>query len=331
MRRNRGYLPMSEKPIVLLHTDNPGALQAVLQRVHPDLDIRTCDSYRLLPDMLTETGAEVVYSVRFDGTPGFPRQALIDSGTVKWVSVGGSGTDHMSPWNPRKLTVTNAAGVAANTMAEYALGAMLHFSIGLDRFRRAQQNHRWVSGCVESIDGRTVLILGLGHTGQAVAKLTKAMGLYTIGVRARPVETHHVDEVYGMPALQDLWPRADFIVSCVPLLDTTRAMINADSIAAMKETAVIIDVSRGGVIDEAALVAALDAGKLRGAALDVFATEPLPVDHRLWTYENVIITPHCSSVYDGWDLKSVALFAENLRRYRKGEPLSNIVNPDRGY
>ncbi len=322
---------MSDKPIVLLHTDKPGEAGEELQRVHADLEIHTCDSYSELPGLLTETAAEVVYSVRFDGTPGFPRQALIDGAALKWVSVGGSGTDHLHPWNPEKLTVTNAAGVAARMMAEYVLGAMLHFSLGLDRLRQAQQDHRWVSGVVAPLEGRTILILGLGHTGKAVAGLGKAMRMHTIGVRARPEETPHVDEVYGMPALQDLWGKADYVVSCVPLLDSTRNMINARSFAAMKETAVIIDVSRGGVIGEAALIDALDAGNIRGAALDVFDTEPLPSEHPLWSYQNVIITPHCSSVYDGWDLKSVAMFAENLRRYRRGERLSNIVNPQRGY
>ncbi len=322
---------MSEMPVVILHTDRPDEAREELRKVHSDLEIHTCDSYRELPDRLAEVAAEVAFSVRFDGTPGFPRQAMIDSETLKWVSVGGSGTDHLNPWDPDRLTVTNAAGVAADMMAEYVLGAMLHFSLGLDRFRQAQQDRRWISACVEPLAGRTILILGLGHTGKAVAGLAKAMRMHTIGVRARPRETPHVDEVHGMQSLPELWQRADFIVSCVPLLDGTRDMVGADSIAAMKATAVIIDVSRGGVVSEAALVAALHAGKIRGAALDVFATEPLPADHPLWRHKNVIVTPHCSSVYAGWDLKSVAMFAQNLTRYRNRETLRNIVDPDRGY
>ena len=153
----------------------------------------------------------------------------------------------------------------------------------------------------------------------------------TIGVRARPKATPNVDEVYGMQALPDLWARADFIVVCVPLLDTTRGLVGAAAFAAMKETTVIIDVSRGGVIDTQHLLAALDAGRLGGAALDVFPTEPLPAEHPIWGYDNVIVTPHCSSVYDGWDLKAVKMFSENLKRYRDGKTLSNIVNPERGY
>ncbi|RWE90422.1 MAG: D-2-hydroxyacid dehydrogenase, partial [Mesorhizobium sp.] len=101
--------------------------------------------------------------------------------------------------------------------------------------------------------------------------------------------------------------------------------------AAMKPSAVLIDISRGGVVEEAALLSALDNKRIKGAALDVFATEPLPAEHPLWGYENVVITPHCAAVYDGWDIKSLHMFADNLARYRKGEPLENVVNPERGY
>ncbi len=321
---------MSEMPIILLHSDKSGEARDELRKTHPDLEIHTCDSYHGLPRKLAETGAEVVFSVRFDGTPGFPRQAMIDSTTLKWVSVGGSGTDHLCPWDPGKLTVTNAAGVAAEMMAEYVLGAMLHFSLGLDYFRQAQQQRKWVAGSVTPLQGKTILILGLGHTGKAIARLGQAMHMSTIGVRAHPRVTAGVDEVHAVARLPDLWGRADFIVSCVPLLESTRNLVNADSIAAMKKTAVIIDVSRGGVIEESALVAALENDSIRGAALDVFVTEPLPADHPLWRHDNVIITPHCSSVYDGWSLRSVAMFEQNLARYRNGDPLTNIVNPDRG-
>ena len=320
-----------KNPVTILHTDNPDASRDVLAKSHPDLTIQTCDSYDALPAMIAETGAEVVYSVRFNGTPGFPRQALIDAPTVKWVSVGGSGTDHMNPWNPETLSVTNAAGVAADMMAEYALGAMLHFSLDIPGFKTAQTQKNWIAGKVEPIADKTVLILGLGQTGMAVAARSKAMGLNTIGVRARPKDTPHVDEVHGMDALPGLWSQADFIVCCVPLLDSTRGLVDASAFQTMKQSAVIIDVSRGGVIDEAPLIDALQNKTIRGAALDVFTIEPLPADHPLWSVENTIITPHCSSVYDGWDLKSVEMFADNLWRYRRGETLLNIVNPERGY
>ena len=274
----------------------------------------------------------MIYSVRCDGTPGYPREAMLDADSVKWVSVGGSGIDHMTPWDPDAVTVTNSAGVAADMMAQYALGGMLHFSLGFPGFRAAQEKRNWIpDGQVEPIDDKAVLIVGLGKTGEAVAARSKAMGLSTLGVRARPKPTPHVDEVHGIDALPALWGRADFIVVCVPLLDSTRGLVGADAFAAMKQTAVIIDVSRGGVVDETPLLNALTTRALRGAVLDVFSVEPLPADHPLWACDNVILTPHCSSVYDGWAIRSVEMFSENLARYRRGDPLCNIVNPERGY
>jgi phosphoglycerate dehydrogenase-like enzyme len=322
---------MSAKPTVILHTDAADAALPVLAETHPDLPVHVCDTYAELPGMIAHIGPEVVYSVRFDGTPRFPRKALLESATVRWISVGGSGIDHLRPWDPAQLTVTNAAGVAAGMMAEYVVGAMLFFALNLPGFVRHQRARQWTSGTVEPISGRSVLILGLGKTGEAVAQRASAMGMTTLGIRARPRPTPNVNEVYGIEALPALCARADYIVCCLPLLDTTRGLIDTAAFAAMKANAVLIDVSRGGIVDEAALLAALDAKLIKGAALDVFQTEPLPADHPLWGYGNVLITPHCASVYAGWDLKSVRMFADNLRRYRQGEPLENIVDPERGY
>jgi phosphoglycerate dehydrogenase-like enzyme len=321
---------MSARPCVIVHNNQPKPALTVLADMHPDLDVRVCETYDGLAELIASAKAEAVYSVRFSGSE-FPRQALVESPTVRWVGVGGSGTDHLRPWDPTRVTVTNAAGVAADMMAEYAVGAMLSFSLDLRGFAKHQQARQWTAGKVEPIEGSTLLILGLGKTGQALARRAKAFGMTVLGVRARPQPTPHVDEVHDPEALPKLWGRADFIMCCVPLLDSTRGLVGEQAFASMKPNAVLIDVSRGGVVDEAALLAALDAGLIRGAALDVFTTEPLPRDHPLWGYENVIITPHCSSVYDGWEEKSARMFAENLVRYRRGEPLQNVVRPERGY
>ena len=322
---------MSARPPIIVHSDRPEPVLAVLAESHPDLKTKACDSYAGLAEAIASIDAEVVYSVRFAGTPLFPRQVLVDSRTVRWVSVGGSGTDHLRPWNAANVTVTNAAGVAADMIAEYVLGAMLSFSLDLPGFAGHQRARLWTAGKVEPIAGTTVLILGLGKTGQALARRAKAMDMTTLGVRARPRPTAHLDEVHGSEDLPKLWARADFIVCCLPLLETTRGLVGRDAFAAMKPKAVLIDVSRGGVVEEKALVAALDTGRIKGAALDVFATEPLPADHPLWFYANVIITPHCSAVYDGWEAKSARMFADNLARYRRGEALMNVVDPARGY
>lgn len=322
---------MNKHPIVVLHTDNPLASHDILQEQHADLSIHTCDKYEDLPALVSQTEAEVVYSLRFGLNEPFPRETLVESETVKWVSVAGSGTDHLRPWNPLSVTVSNAAGVGADMMGEYALAAILHFGLGLDKLKLAQQQKRWINGLVEPIAGKTVLIIGLGHTGKAVAARCKVMGMITLGVRARYQDTPNVDEVYANDSLPLLWSRADFIVLCVPRLDSTLGLVNSEAFAAMRPGVVLVDVSRGGVIEQQALINALDKHLIRGAALDVFETEPLPPENKLWVYDNVLITPHCSSVYAGWDLQSVRSFSQNLSRYRQGQSLHNIVDPVRGY
>ena len=319
-------------PSVLIHTRSPEETAQQVRDAHPDLDIHTCNSFAALPDKITETGAEVVYSIRFEPDTPYPREAVVENPQVKWLAVGGSGTDHIGQWDPQAVTVTNAAGSAADMMAEYTLGTMLAFSLDLRVFHAAQRRREWLPmGKVRPIEGSTLLIIGLGQTGQATARRAKAMGLTLLGVRARPKDTPHVDEVHGIDALPHLYPRADFILVCVPLLPSTRGLIDQAGFQAMKPGAVLIDVSRGGVCNEAALINALINGPLAGAALDVFTTEPLPQDSPFWGMENVILTPHCSSVYDGWYRRTAQMFADNLTRYRKGQTLMNIVDPARGY
>lgn len=316
---------------VILHTDAPDpALKRARER-HPDLTFTGCDSYEALPRLIAQTGAQIVYSVRFAGTPGFPRAALLQSETVTWVSVGGSGTDHLGAWDADRLTVTNAAGVAADMMAEYTIGALLHFNLDFPGFRAAQARRAWTDGVVQPIQGQRLLILGLGATGKAIARRAQAMGMQVTGLRARPQPTPDVDRMIASAELDEALGQADAIAVCVPLLDSTRGLLDAARIARIKPGAVLVDVSRGGVVDQDALAKALGNRALRGAALDVFEVEPLPESSPLWALENVIITPHCASVYDGWALKSVEMFCDNLSRWKEGTPLLNVVDPERGY
>ena len=140
-----------------------------------------------------------------------------------------------------------------------------------------------------------------------------------------------VATVFGVDRMADALGAADFVVVCVPLTDATRHLIDARAIAAMKPDAVLVDVSRGGVVDGAALIGALRSGHVGGAALDVFENEPLPPESPFWTLDNVIVTPHCSSVYDGWERRSAEMFCDNAERWVEGAPLENVVDPTRGY
>jgi len=323
---------VSRQPVVLLHTDGAGeALRILAEEGHGDLEIHVHDSYAGLDRALAASRAEVAYSTRFLGGAGFPRDALLNAPDLRWISVGGSGTDYLQPWDMSRLTVTNAAGVAADMMAEYALGMMLHFALDVPGLLRRQAGRDWGPARVAPIAGRTLVILGLGKTGQAMARRAGAMGMHVLGMRASPQPVAHVDEVHGTGALHALVARADYLLVCVPLLPSTRGLLDRAAFAAMRPGAVLVDVSRGGVTDEGALMEALSSGRLRGAALDVFQTEPLPREHPLWGFPNVVISPLCSSVFEGWEAGALRLFARNLTRFRRGEPLENIVNPQRGY
>ncbi|RKF13407.1 D-2-hydroxyacid dehydrogenase [Roseovarius spongiae] len=323
---------MTDAPRILLHNDDTDAMKARLAEAAPDAEIATCNDYAGLAGMLAEFRPDVVYGVCFAGRSGYPREALLGPDGPRWITVAGSGVDHLRMWDEEKVTVTNSAGVAAAMMAEYVLGAILHFAIDIPGLMLDQAAHHWESARqVTPIHGKTMLIVGLGHTGQAVAARAKALGLRVIGTRARPVETEHVDEVHSPDSLPGLWPRADFVVVSVPLLPATRGLVGAEALGAMKESAILVDVSRGGVVDGAALVNALRGGAIAAAALDVFDPEPLPVDSPIWDLENVLISPHCSAVYEGWGMASLELFIDNLARWRRGETLANIVSPARGY
>jgi len=316
---------------LLVHSDKPGPILEILHRRHPDLEIVTCEDYPSLPGLLAKEKPDILYTIRFGGTPGFPRAAILGCPSLRWVSVGGSGTDHLAPWDATRLTVTNAAGVGAETMAQYAIAAMLHFTLGLPAFAEQQRARRWVPGSVASVSGRSTVILGLGKTGQAVARLAKALGQRVIGIRARPQPTPNVDRVEPVERLHELLGEADFLVVCVPLTAQTCGLIDGAALQAIKPGAILVDVSRGGVVRQAALIEALRSGRLKGAALDVFETEPLPAESPLWGMENVVITPHCSSVYDGWERRSIEMFCDNLDRWRRGAPLDSVVSPERGY
>ncbi|HEX6118076.1 MAG TPA: hypothetical protein VFZ03_01410, partial [Dongiaceae bacterium] len=160
---------------LVLHYDKPDLFLDILRRRHPKVELACCTDYESLPAMLARAQPEVLFTIKFGGTPGFPRAAILGSGTLRWVSVGGSGTDHLAPWEPARMVVTNAAGVAADVMAQYAIGGILHFTLSLPAFARHQRDRRWTAGSVASVGGRTIAILGLGKTGQAIAKLAKAL------------------------------------------------------------------------------------------------------------------------------------------------------------
>ena len=322
---------MTAAPRIILHNDNTEILERMLAKAVPEAVVKTCQNYSGLPDLIERFDPDVVYSIRFAGTPEFPSRALFGQKGPRWLAIGGAGTDHLGQWDPKVTTVTNAAGVAADMMAEYVFGGLLQFTLDLPGLQADKSARVWKARQMVPLKEKTLLIIGLGHTGRAIAHRAQAFGMTVLGTRARPQQMDNVDEVYAAEELMALLPRADFIAVCCPLLPSTKGIIGAGQIAAMRPGVVIADVSRGGVIDQTELVVGLRNGPIKSAVLDVFETEPLPADHPLWSMENVIISPHCSSVYDGWEEASFSLFLENLNRWTGGVALRNVVNPALGY
>lgn len=230
--------------------------------------------------------------------------------------------------------LTNARGVYSQALAEFALAAVLYFAKGFPRMLGSQAEGKWDPFDMEPLAGRTMGIVGYGDIGQAVARKARAFDMRVIALRRRPEASAGdplADEVLPLDRRLELFRRADDVVIATPLTGETRGLVGREEIAAMKATATLTNLGRGAVIDEPALVAALEEGRIKGAALDVFATEPLPPAHPFWRLRNVLVSPHCADNKPGWMEESMLFFLENLERFRRGEPLHNVVDKRRGY
>ncbi len=222
----------------------------------------------------------------------------------------------------RGIAVCNSKGAQAGSIAEFVLGAMLCVSHDFPLFMRNQQKSVWQTVFTgQDLDGKTLIIVGAGNIGQAVARRAKAFNMTVLGIKRRPAPLEHFDAVYATDALTDVLPRADYVVLTTPLTPDTYRLIGADAFDAMKPSAVFINVSRGDIVDESALISALQMKQIAGAVLDVFHTEPLPPGSPFWTMENVLVTPHSSGPTDNAERKTIELLCENVRRFQNGQPL----------
>jgi phosphoglycerate dehydrogenase-like enzyme len=278
--------------------------------------------------------AEVLYGLPGDSPEGLARAVRCAPG-LRWVQATSAGAGEqvgaagLSLEELERVTVTSAAGVHARPLAEFALLGLLAFTKDLPRLLADQHAHRWGHYPVGELSGRTLLIVGLGQIGEEVARLAAAVGMRVIGVnRSGRTDSPDVHEVGRTSALDDYLPQADAIVISAPLTAETRGLIDAAAMALMKEGAVLVNVGRGGVVDEPAMIEALRSGRLAGAALEVFAREPLPADSPLWDLPNVLLSPHTAGLSVREDERIVSLFVENLGRYLRGEPLRNRVDPE---
>lgn len=231
--------------------------------------------------------------------------------------------------------LTTASGVHAQPLAEFCLLTMTAFTRALPRLSRDQRARRWERFAGSDLAGRAVLIYGYGAIGTCVGRAARALGMRVIGIK-RSVEgldtaSLDADELYTPDALREHLPRADILVLAAPLTPETEGVIDREALALLPPGAVLVNVGRGSLVDEPALVDALRSGRLGGAGLDVFEEEPLPPSSPLWDLPNVIVSPHSAGTSDRENERITDLFRDNLRRFLDGEPLRNVFDAERRY
>jgi D-2-hydroxyacid dehydrogenase (NADP+) len=245
---------------------------------------------------------------------------------LRWLQSFFAGSDDpvFTTLRANGVTVTSAAGANATPIAQMVLAYLLAFGCDLARLGRAQSEHRWGTTTVVELAGKRLGIVGLGSIGAEVARLAHAHGMDVIGLR-RTVTGGEPCTTWTDDRLAELLAWADVIVVAAPLTDRTRRLLGAEQFAAMRPGVWFVNVGRGEVVDEVALVSALESGHVAAAGLDVFAVEPLPHDSPLWDMPNVIVTPHVAGSSEPSDRRAVEMFIENLGRYTRGEPLRNVT------
>lgn len=280
------------------------------------------------------SGANIILNWSQGG--GLLREVFLMAPRVRWVHCRSAGLDGLlfpelveSP-----VPLTNGRGAFSDALAEFAIGAALFFAKDFRRMVRQQEAGLWAQFDVEWLAGSTLGIVGYGDIGRAVAMRAKALGMRVLALRRHPEvgrQDPAVDETLGSDALFELLRRSDYVVLAAPLTPATRGLVGEAGLAAMKASAVLINLGRGPVVEEGALVRALAGKRIRGAALDVFDPEPLPAGHPFFGLDNLLLSPHCADHTADWLERAMRVFLDNYARFRRGDPLLNVVEKNRGY
>lgn len=280
--------------------------------------------------------ANVIFNV--SGTKAILQEICQFTPCLEWIHSMSAGVDHILfhdlVHNP-DITLTNAKGVFSKSLAEYTVASMLYFAKDVIRLNKQKEEKKWEKFCVKEIRYETLGIIGYGDIGRECAKLAKAFGMRIVALRRRPNLSSNddlIDKVYGPDQIIDIVKESDYLLLVTPLTAETHHMINADVLKHCKQGQVLINIGRGKLIDEKALIAALKSREtIVGAALDVFATEPLPVISELWSLPNVLISPHCADMTVDFRHQSTRFFCENCERFVTGKELLCVVDKSNGY
>jgi phosphoglycerate dehydrogenase-like enzyme len=304
---------------ILVLADPTDPLLGMLEAL-PD-DVRIAAGNRL--EAFAEAAPEADVILNWTGSRDLLQQVWRMAPRVRWVHSKSAGLDELlfPELADSAVPLTNARGVFSEILGEFAIAAVFYFAKGLRRMVRSQEAGIWDQFDTVEVAGQTMGVIGLGDIGKAAARRAEAMGLRVIGLGRSD----------GPERKRELLERSDYVVLSTPLTPQTRGMIGAAELRAMKPAAVLINVGRGPLVDEAALIAALRERRIGGAALDVFEQEPLPPGHPFYTLDNVLLSAHSADHTPDWQRRAMQLFLDNFERYRKGEALRNVVDKARGY
>jgi phosphoglycerate dehydrogenase-like enzyme len=275
-----------------------------------------------------------VYFNGFYLKPEVLHRVLAAAPAIRWQHSPSAGVDHLlTPvFLEREIILTNSAGVYAIPMAEFVMAFILNHAKQFSHIRALQAQKKWQPDLdLTELTDQTLLILGAGGIGRAIAHRASAFGMRVWGSRRRPEPLPEFERIVAQSEWRSLLPEADYVVITTPLTAETTGMIDAAALRSMKPSAYLINVARGAIVDEAALLTALRENWIAGAGLDTVWTEPLPPDSPFWTLPNVFITPHCSGLSPRIMERTIALFVDNLQRYCQNLPLRNVVNTQLGY
>jgi len=299
---------------------------------HPLPTVKDADARARWDALLDE--AEIM----FDFGPLELTPTLASRPQLRWIQSTSAGVGRLAErigLTESSVIVTTASGVHARPLAEFALLGMLMFGKDVLRLSREQHEHHWERYAGEEVAGKTVCVVGLGKIGREVARLARALDARTVGtvrdVGGRTPEDLFVEQLLPTERIDELLPEADVLVLSCPHTPLTHHLLDARRLALLKPGAILVNIARGDVVDEPALIEALRSGRLRGAALDVFEQEPLPDDNPLWDLPNVFVSPHSASTVGAENERISALFIENLRRYLAGDPLLNVLDKELFY
>ncbi|ELY64961.1 D-2-hydroxyacid dehydrogenase [Natrinema versiforme] len=297
----------------------PLVTDEILKR-RPGIDLEHVADEADLPAAVAD--AEILITHRL------PEEVLEAATDLEWVQALSAGTDRFDheALADRGVALTNVSGIHAKPIGQQVLGYLLHFERGFDRAVAQGRDREWQRYTGGELGDRTVGIVGVGAIGSKVADYCQPFDARVIGTKRDPTDAPEgVDEIYGADGLASVLAESDYLVVACPLTEETRGLLDAEALATLPDDAVLVNIARGDIVDQSALVDALEAGDLGGAALDVFEEEPLPESSPLWDRDNVLVTPHMAGSTPHYWERCADIFLRNYDRFRDGEDLENRV------